>query len=268
MTRRNESVVYYEQVLDLARTLPFLDEWNRTHDRKLTLFHLVVAAAGKALHARPGLNRFVSGGRIYQRRGAQVAFAAKKQFRDDAPIVTVKMDLHEGEPLEETSRRIHEAVGEGRSDRERGVDKEVKLGVALPGFLLAFVLWLLRTLDRWNLLPGALTRNDPMYCSAFVANLGSLGLDRAWHHLYEYGTCSLFAVIGAVKKRLVAGANGTPEARDTVRLRYSFDERINDGFYCAASLEIVRRYVEDPAWFASEPVPSTERSLEVGVGAL
>jgi hypothetical protein len=110
-------------------------------------------------------------------------------------------------------------------------------------------------LDRWNLLPGAVTRNDPMYASLFVANLGSVGIDRAWHHLYEYGTVSLFAALGEVRKSVVVGDGGAPEVRDTVRLRYAFDERINDGFYCAASLGIVRDYVEDPSLFAAQPVP-------------
>lgn len=246
MPGRNEAVVYYEQILDLTRTLPFIAEWNRTHERHITVFHVVLAACGKALHARPGLNRFVSGRHLYQRRGANVSFAAKKRFADDAPIVAVKMDYREGEPFAETVARIHGAVGEGRSDTERTVDKEVKLGLALPGFLLALVLYVLRLLDRWNLLPAAMIRNDPLYASLLVTNLGSVGLDRAWHHLFEYGTVSLFAVIGSVKKRVTVAADGRLEARDTVRLRYSFDERINDGFYCGASLEIVRDYAEDP----------------------
>lgn len=268
MPTRNEAVVYYEQVLDLRRTLPFLEEWNRTHEAKLTVFHLVVAAIGKALYARPGLDRFVAGGRIWQRRTTSVAFAAKKAFRDDAPIVTVKLDLARGEALEATAARVLSAVSEGRSGRERAVDREVALGVALPGFVLRFVLFLLRKLDAWNLLPGALLRGDPMYASVFLANLGSVGLDRAFHHLFEYGTCSVFAVLGAVKKRVVVGDDGAPAVRDTVRLRYSFDERINDGFYCASSLEIVRFYVEDPARFASWLEAPADRDWKPSADAL
>jgi hypothetical protein len=41
--------------------------------------------------------------------------------------------------------------------------------------------------------------------------------------------------------------NGSIDARDGVEACWTFDERINDGFYCAASLEIVRAIVEDPA---------------------
>jgi len=269
MPTRNESVVYFEQILDMTAALAFIEEWNRSHERKLTPFHLVIAACGKALHARPGLNRFVSGGRIWQRRGCQVSFAAKKQFADEAPLVTVKAELPRAdEPLADTVRRVHEAVGEGRSDRERPVDKELKLALLLPGFLVGFIIWLLKLLDRWNLMPAAMIRNDPMFASLFVANLGSVGIDRVWHHLYEYGNVSLFCAIGEVRPRVVPGEAGAPVVRQTLRLRYSFDERINDGFYCAASLGIVRDYVENPSLFASQPQPPSERVKRVRTSTL
>jgi pyruvate/2-oxoglutarate dehydrogenase complex dihydrolipoamide acyltransferase (E2) component len=246
MPTRNESVVYYEQILDATALTAFIQRWNDTHEHKITPFHCVMASLARALHARPGLNRFVSGRRIYQRRGVQLSFAAKRAFADDAPLVTVKMEVPAGEPFEETVRRIHAAVGEGRSDRERPVDKEVRLAVMLPSFVLGAVLSIMRALDRWNLLPGFVTKNDPMYASIFVANLGSVGIDRVWHHLYEYGTVSHFCVIGGIRPRVVPGADGKPVVRDTLRLRFSFDERINDGFYCASSLALVRDDLENP----------------------
>jgi hypothetical protein len=259
MKGRNESVVYYEQILDLTRTLPFVRAWNETHEQKLTVFHLLIAACGKALHARPGLNRFVSGGRIYQRRGAFVSFAAKPEFKDDAPLKTVKVEVFPAEPLDETVRRILGSVGGARGHEERPVDKEVRLVVKMPGVLLRVAVWLLRFLDRVNLLPGFATKNDPMYASLFLANLGSVGIDRAWHHLYEYGTVSVFGTLGEIKKMLVPDEQGAPVAKDAVRVRYAFDERINDGFYCAASLDLVRAYVEEPERFATQPVPPAGR---------
>jgi hypothetical protein len=262
MKGRNESVVYYEQNVDLTKTLAFITEWNQTRDQKVTLFHLVLAAMGKALFARPGLNRFVSGGRIYQRKGVFVSFAAKKRFADDAPLVTIKLPMIEGEALGDTVRRIYESVGEGRSDIERPVDKEVRWILKAPHFVVRFLMWLFVWLDKWNLAPGALLKTDPMYASLFCANLGSVGIDKAWHHLYEYGTVSLFAALGVVRKDVVV-VDGKPEVRDLVRLRYSFDERINDGFYCAASLGIVREYLEDPEKFVTNPIPEAERPKKV-----
>lgn len=39
-----------------------------------------------------------------------------------------------------------------------------------------------------------------MYASVFFANLGSLGLDAVYHHMYEWGNAPFFIVVGKRKK--------------------------------------------------------------------
>ena len=74
--------------------------------------------------------------------------------------------------------------------------------------------------------PGFLRGIDPMRCSAYVANLGSVGLGAAYHHLFEWGTCSLFVTIGQIKPTVVVGADGNPAVRRTMELKIALDERI------------------------------------------
>lgn len=245
MVGRNESAVLHESVYDLSRTGPWLEAYARSHAEPATLFHLLVFAFARALHERPGLNRFVSGGRIYQRRAVTVSFAAKYAFEDQAPFVTVKLDVPFSDDLPALVSRLRRAVEGARSGRRGRVDLELRLLLALPGLLVRAVAALLRRLDAWNLLPRSLLDPDPMFTSLFVANLGSVGIDNAFHHLYEYGTCSLFAAVGRSGPRVFAGAAGA-EVREGLRIGWTFDERINDGHYCTASLAIAQRLVEDP----------------------
>lgn len=265
MPTRNEAVVYYEQIVDATAMVAFLEAAG--DGPRLTPLHLVVAALGRTLKARPQLDRFVAGRRLWQRRVTSVAFAAKEAFADHARLKTVKLPIVEGEALETTARRIHDAVHAGRSGDDRPVDRELSLLGKLPDFALSPIIRLARFLDRWNCLPAALTRDDPLFSSVFVANLGSLGIDRAWHHLYEHGTTSLFCVIGALRPRLVAGPDGAPVVRPTLRLRFTLDERICDGYYAAQSLEILRADLEDPRRFAA-PVPAPGPGGRQGVSAL
>lgn len=256
MRGRNESAVLHETRYDLGRTHGWLRRWNETHARKATLFHLVLFAVARALHERPGLNRFVSGGRIYQRNGVFLSFAAKAAFADDAPIVTVKLEFPKDDTFEACVERVAAAVEGARGPRAgKGstVDKELALAMAIPGFLLRGVMALLRWLDRVNLMPAGMIASDPMYASVFLANLGSLGIDDTFHHLYEYGTVSVFGAIGRAEKAVMVGEGGAPEVRDAVKICWSFDERINDGFYCASSLKRVQEVVEDPAAAIGEP---------------
>lgn len=252
MKGRNESIVYHEQVIDVTKTLRFIDEWNQTHDNKITVFHVIMGGIARGMIARPGLNRFVSGGNTYQRNKVEISFAAKKQIKDYSALVTVKLEFPPRETFPDLVERLHASVKDSRKDTLKPVDKELKLLLKIPGFLLGFLVGLVKVFDRWNLLPGVFIKNDPMFASIFVANLGSVGIDRTWHHLYEYGTVSLFCVIGTVAKRVVPDENDQPVVRPHVRLRFAFDERINDGHYCAASLAIMREYVENPWKFAED----------------
>ncbi|HEX8950953.1 MAG TPA: 2-oxo acid dehydrogenase subunit E2, partial [Polyangia bacterium] len=258
MRGRNESAVLHETRYDLSRTHAWLRRWNETHARKATLFHLILFAVARALHERPGLNRFVSGGRIYQRNGVFLSFAAKAAFVDDAPIVTIKLEFPKDDTFEACVERVARAVegarppaaGEGaiaaKKKAASAVDKELALAMALPAFMLRAAMALLRWLDRVNLMPAAMIASDPMYASVFLANLGSLGIDDTFHHLYEYGTVSVFGAVGRAEKAVLVGDSGAPEVRDAVKVCWSFDERINDGFYCASSLRLVQEVVEDP----------------------
>jgi 2-oxoacid dehydrogenases acyltransferase (catalytic domain) len=266
MRGRNESIIFHDELVDLTRTKPWIKEYNRVHKQPVTLFHLFLWAMGTGFYVRNGLNRFISGGRIYQHKGVHLSFAAKKKFNEKSELVTVKLPFFEKEPFADCVRRVLDAIGEGRSGKdakgeELTVNKELKLAMALPGPLLRFVMACLRGLDRFNLLPGSMIESDPMFTSCFVANLGSVGIDRTYHHLYEYGTASLFCVLGSPRKQVVVGADGKPGVKEMIECRWSFDERINDGFYCAASLRYLSRLVEDPEKYIGLPTANADKDV-------
>ena len=252
MRGRNESAVYQESRYDVAAARRWLRAYNRSHEARATHFQLVAFACSRALQLRPGLNRFASGGRIYQRRGVSISFAAKREMRDASPFATVKLAFPEGESLEGAVRRMAEAVDEGRRGPPRPLDREVALMMSLPGFAISWLTRLAFALDRWNLLPGFMTRDDPFFASLFLANLGSVGLSDAFHHLYEYGTVSIFGVVGAVRPTIVAGRHG-PEVREVLQVRWTVDERVADGLYAARSLDVAREVLEDPERLLGPP---------------
>jgi hypothetical protein len=95
-----------------------------------------------------------------------------------------------------------------------------------------------RWLDGLGLLPRAMIDSDPLYASAFVANLGSVGLDAGYHHLWEHGNVSIFCVVGRIQAR--------GDGRRAIELKWSYDERIEDGLYCAKSLELLRELLGSP----------------------
>lgn len=253
MLGRNESAVYHEQNCDITHARAWLRTYNQKHEQAATLFHLMLFAIARGFHEWPGVNRFVNGKHIYQRRHVDFSFAAKKSMHDDAPLVTVKVRFGRDDSFTTILKRVVRAIEDGRGPTQSITDKELALAMALPSPLLSLVMRSLRWLDRVNLLPRAMIDSDPMFCSAFVANLGSVGLDNTYHHLYEYGNASLFAVIGVPKRQHVFDRRGNVEVRDTLQVRWTFDERINDGMYTALAMRVVQKVIEDPVGHLGPP---------------
>lgn len=248
MRKRNESVVFFDEKIDARPLLAYLDKARPTLGANIT--HCVVAAGEIGLAANPRLNRFVSGKRLYQRRGRHLTFSMKRRsLTADGvhreKLATVKMETSKPRTFAELVREINAEITVNRSGEKTYADKEFALFAALPRPVFEAAAALLRFLDRNNVLPGFFIETDPLYTSMFVANLGSIGMDPGFHHLYEYGNCPLFCMVGRVKDELRL-EDGVVVAVPTLHLRYSYDERIEDGLSGRNGIRAMVRVLQDP----------------------
>jgi hypothetical protein len=234
MRGRNESAVYFEVFVDATPLRAFIESERARTGQKVTVLHLVIAAATRALHERPRLNRFVQGSRLWQRRGIWMSFSGKRQKNDEGHLVAMKRRIDPAWPLARVVEEIDGSVGAARSGKDSATDKELKTILALPRFLVGLVTALGRFADRHGVLPPSMIASDPLFATMFVANLGSIGMDAPFHHLYEWGNIGLFCAIGQ-------------ERDGKLPLRFTFDERIEDGLYCLKSIERLKAILEDPA---------------------
>jgi hypothetical protein len=238
MPTRGASAVYFEHRVRLDKTMAFLDR----HDGA-TVFHVVVWALVRTLAERPRLNRFVAGGRHWQRDGIWISYTAKTAFDDDAPLVELKRRFDPDASFADVVKLVHEDVALARSPSggaaPSSTDKELALLLKLPHTLRRAAVLAVNRVDALGLLPKSWIEPDPFFASVFVTNLGSIGIDAAFHHLYDYGNIPIFCAIG----KITDDHAGVPH----LTLRFTYDERVEDGFYAAKALDRLRAYVEDPA---------------------
>ncbi|MEW6270119.1 MAG: 2-oxo acid dehydrogenase subunit E2 [Thermodesulfobacteriota bacterium] len=248
MPTRNEAYVLFTQEIHATPTRELAARLNaeRSPDRPVTQFHMLLRGLTRVFTEFPRLNRFVVGGRHYDRDGIWIAFSAKMRLDADAPVFARKMRFSPAETLVEMVDRIYEVLDEGRAGRESASDREVHQILRLPGFARRALVRLGRRLDAAGLLPRPMIENDPLYASAFVANLGSVGLDAAYHHLFEHGTTPIFVTMGRVQRAPFVAEDGSVTSREVFALKYTFDERTEDGFYAARALERLRELLEHP----------------------
>ncbi len=247
MPGRNESVYYFDVELGLHRTDAWLREFNAAHPGlQADVFHLSLWAIRECMQRYPTMNRFVAGGRLYQRREIVFSFAVKQRLREGSPMAVVKRTFPPDEPFAELVAGLADQTREDRFGGPQGTDKELALLMKLPGTIRRAVMGGVKVADRFGFLPRSFIDGDPMFASAFVAHMASFGMPAGYHHLYEYGTTGIFVVLGRPVNEPGSPASG-PDRRRTMRITYSFDERTEEGFTAWRSIQHFKRIVEDPA---------------------
>lgn len=244
MPTRNESYVLYDEFVLADELLRYLEVVNKRFHCDMQ--HAIVAAVGHGMRTNPSMNRFVVGRRLYQRKGIWVTFSMKRQkLNRKAKLTAVKRELLDDESLKQLCESLQENIKVERSDKVTYTDKEVGLFSKIPRPIMVVAVKIFKMLDYYNLLPAGFIKNDAFYSSLFAANLGSLGMKAGYHHLYEWGTCPLFMMIGRMEERVFV-ENGEIVAKKVLPIRFTYDERIDDGLNAGHGIKAVVDALENP----------------------
>ena len=245
----NEAVLTeYADVSNLEKYIAKKNEDNP--EFKYTVFHGVLAALAKTIYLRPKMNYFYQGHRLYERNDILFSFVVKRQFEDSSEeaLAIVKIDKEsELSPMDQMYGKVKKFVTRVRKNNETdGATDIIGKLCKLPRFLLKFVVWVLKKLDYYGIMPTALSKDDPYYSTVFVSNLGSIKATASYHHLTNWGTNSVFVIVGEMKKKQVLDKDDTPVVKKVIPFGITVDERIADGFYFAKSFKIFRHLIENP----------------------
>lgn len=251
LPNRTDREVYYHETLDCTEILKYLEVKNegREKDERMTIFHCIVTILAKMVKERPLMNRFIQGGRTYERDDITLSFVCKRRFTDHAEEALMVLKAEDDDTVDTISKRIIGDVKETRKSEKSTsgtIDEVVDKFAALPRPILMFVVRVIRWLDFWGMCPKAITEGDPNYTSVFLSNLGSIKCPSVYHHLNNYGTNSIMITIGTIRKEKLLMPDGTDEIRDVVDISATLDEAIGDGFYFARSLKLVKYYFANP----------------------
>lgn len=250
MPNRADNEVFLHETIDATELVRYLEEKNSGDiDYKTTIFHCVITALARMVRERPIMNRFIQGGRIYQRYDISLSFVAKKRFTDGADEALMVLVPKDTDTINEISRKIVGDVKESRKTEgvtAGSIDELMAKLAKLPRLLLMFIVWTVRVLDYWGINPDFLTDGDPNYTTILVSNLGSIKCPSVYHHLNNYGTNSIMVTIGTLHKEEILMDDGHKEIRDVVDIGATLDERIGDGFYFAKSLKLIKHIFAHP----------------------
>lgn len=263
MRTRLDSQNLFEENIPIENIEKFIRA-HREDMPDLTFMQVIMAALVRMLAMKPYLNRFVIWNKLYARNTISLALMIKRKGSNVE--TNVKPEFEPTDTLVDVMNKVNTLINENQGDDDsNSMDKIAKIFGYIPAGLMRFAIWLIRSLDNVGMLPKFIHAVSPFHCSAFLTNVGSVGIGPIYHHLYEFGTCSVFVAMGTKTKHYVmTGHEGASAERRFIGLKFVTDERICDGEYYASSMKLLRRLLNDPALLLE---PLAEVPIDDGVRA-
>jgi len=223
---------------------------------------IIIAACVRMLYERPKTNRFISNCKVYQRNHIAISLTVKKRLTDDGEELTLKFFFTGRESLPQIKKIVDDEIAKNIANEDYETHKTTKTAgflCKLPGWMFKLAMCLVRFLDRHEMLPKALIDASPFHTSLFFSDLRSIKMGKVYHHIYNFGTTTIFSTLGKVKYVPVAERTGEIHVEKQMDLGFTLDERVCDGLYYANSVRSLVKNIEDPSRMM-EPLPEPKLS--------
>lgn len=246
LTKRVDSEVMYKVNIPIDNIERFIKE-QRDEIPGLSVMHVVMAALIRMISQRPYINRFIVWNKIYARNHISMALAIKRSMTDDGEETVVKTYFQPGDTISDVVRRMNIDLKNNRStENENSSDMISRIMGYFPDVLIRTIVFLIRQLDNIGLMPKFFFDASPFHASMFLTNIGSIGVKSIYHHLYEFGTCSVFVAMGRKERSYRTNKEGEVISERHVELKFVLDERICDGYYYASSMRLLEKILAHP----------------------
>lgn len=225
---RQEASIFIPLSIKSEELPRFLKENN------IKLFAWIIYACLQSVKVYPMLNQFVLNHRLYQNRFHTISTIVKQDKTKADKNSSIKLYFDIDSDVHNIQMLLDKEVQSVRNNKIVSGDTLFKVLSFLPIPVFKLVLAIARFLDNIDLLPNSIIREDPLHSSLMIANLGSIKGQSVFHHLFNWGTTSIFITIGEM------------DAEGTLELSFTIDERISEGLVFFKALEYFKAILEHP----------------------
>lgn len=246
---RNTCSNLFEESFEISHIERYIRQKRREGLSDFGLNHVLLAAYVRGLCKYPQLNRFISGQKVYSRgEDIQYCMVVKKEMTIDSPDTSIKVHLSRRDTAEDVYNKLNAAIAEVKASQEldSSLDSLISYLNLIPSVVLKFVVWLLKLLDYFGMLPKFLLELSPFHGSLFFTSMGSLGIRPIYHHLYDFGNLPVFGAFGCKRRALEVQEDGSIVQKKYMDVKFVLDERIVDGYYYAAFFKHYRSILRNP----------------------
>ena len=253
---RNTCSNLFEESFEITHIDRYIRQKRREGLTDFGITHVLLAAYVRGIAKYPQLNRFINGQKVYSRgEDIQYCMVIKKEMTVDSPDTSIKVHLNPHDTAADVYHKLNAAVESVKATQEldSSLDSLIMALNLIPSIVLKFVVWLLKLLDYFGLLPKFLLELSPFHGSLFFTSMGSLGIPPIYHHLYDFGNLPCFGAFGMKRKALEIQEDGSVVQKKYVDVKFVLDERICDGFYYATFFKYYKRLLAHPEVLDNPP---------------
>ncbi len=253
---RNTCSNLFEESFEITHIDRYIRQKRREGYTDFGITHVLLAAYVRGIAKYPQLNRFINGQKVYSRgEDIQYCMVIKKEMTVESPDTSIKVHLNPRDTAIDVYHKLNAAVESVKATQEldSSLDGLIMALNMIPSIVLKFVVWLLKLLDYFGLLPKFLLELSPFHGSLFFTSMGSLGIPPIYHHLYDFGNLPCFGAFGMKRKALEVQEDGSVVQKKYVDVKFVLDERICDGFYYATFFKYYKRLLAHPEVLDNPP---------------
>ncbi len=222
---------------------------------KITFMEIIIAAFVRSVSQLPEVNRFVVNKMLYSRKELTVSFTILRHVEEGAPleetVVKVKFDPYD--TIYDVVARVKKDVIENQKpETNNSTLKLAKFLMKVP-LLPTVAVGFLKFLDRYGLMPKIIVDLSPFHTSMFITNMASIGMANVNHHVYNFGTTTMFISMGAVKRSFKMLKDGSIKRNRLLPLGVTADERVCAGAVYAKLFAYIMEYLNEPEKLETPP---------------
>ena len=250
----NTSSNSFANSVEISQVEKYLREKRLDKYPGIGYLHFFIATYIRVASEYPGVNRFISGQRLFARYNIAFVMTVKKGMSVDAPETTIKINFSPKDTIFDVYNKLNAEVKKAREERESIAALIIaKSFLKLPRIILKSLISILECLDYFGLMPKTILDASPFHGSLFVTDLGSIGLPPVFHHLYDFGNMPLFIAFGAKRKTREINNDGEIIVRKYIDYTFVMDERVCDGFYFSQSMKLFKSIFRNPTVLDKSP---------------
>ena len=246
MPTRCESMNMLTYPAEYEPMAAYIRKCTKAGKSNISFMTILAAAFARTVYHHPSMNYFVMGNKIYEHNELTISLVVLKDT-DDGSLqeALAKIMLDPKDTIFEVADKMDREISEAKKASAKNATANFAGTLLRIPVLPSLVVLLARIMDRLGILPKIIGRISPFHCSLFITNMMSIGLPAIYHHLYNFGTCSVFISVGKPERQTVT-VGGNAARRLMMPMGIVTDERVCGGAEYAQGAHTLLTYLKNP----------------------